>query len=92
MGSRKDEAQLRKHQIDTLKIFNDNVLKIKDDEEFSITFKSGDNDIKITIIIDPEPTNKPILIISPPLEHPWLDNFGNVTKSPGILNVRLIIL
>lgn len=85
MGSKGDQ-QLRKRQIDTLKIFNDNVLTIKEDESYAIDFKAGEIDAKIIIIIGQE--FHPVLVIEPHLDHAWLDSSGSVTKSPGILNVR----
>lgn len=91
MGTKGDQSQLKKRQIDTLKIFNDNVKTIKEDELYSIDFKAGDKDVKIKISLLDFPNKKPMFVIEPLLDHPWLDSSGNVTASPGVLNVRSFV-
>ncbi|EDS33827.1 conserved hypothetical protein [Culex quinquefasciatus] len=79
---------MRRRQIDTLKIFNLNVQVVKENEEYLVNFDSGGREIAINIILGAGfPNEKPKLIVSPILNHPWVNaNTGEVENAPGILN------
>lgn len=84
MISRKD---FRKRQIDTLKIFNDNVSEIKENEEYSIQFESGDHTLTLTVILSVDfPNENPKFILKPSVQHPWCNYSGFIDKAPGVLN------
>ncbi|CRL05834.1 CLUMA_CG018861, isoform A [Clunio marinus] len=76
----------RKRQIDTLKVFNDNVFEIINDEKYEIKFKSGQNHVTMIIELGPDfPYQKPKLSLEPSLSHIWLQN-GEITQFPGLIN------
>uniref|UniRef100_A0A182P042 VPS37 C-terminal domain-containing protein n=1 Tax=Anopheles epiroticus TaxID=199890 RepID=A0A182P042_9DIPT len=81
---------MRKRQIDTLKIFNHNVQEVKENEEYLVNFDCGGREIAINILLGSGfPNEKPKLIVSPILRHPWVnDTTGEIENAPGILNVR----
>lgn len=78
----------RKRQINTLNIFNANVQVIKENEEYSIAFTSGQRSITLTVIIGADfPNEKPRIILSPAIQHPWCNiSSGEIEKAPGLLN------
>uniref|UniRef100_A0A8D8MP29 Vacuolar protein sorting-associated protein 37A n=1 Tax=Culex pipiens TaxID=7175 RepID=A0A8D8MP29_CULPI len=82
---------MRRRQIDTLKIFNLNVQEVKENEEYLVNFDSGGREIVINIILGAGfPNEKPKLIVSPILNHPWVNaNTGEVENAPGILNYTI---
>ncbi|XP_055634233.1 vacuolar protein sorting-associated protein 37A [Toxorhynchites rutilus septentrionalis] len=82
---------MRKRQIDTLKIFNLNVQEVKDNEEYLVNFDSGGREIAINIILGAGfPNEKPKLIVSPILSHPWVNSStGEIEGAPGILNYTI---
>ncbi|XP_018568891.1 vacuolar protein sorting-associated protein 37A [Anoplophora glabripennis] len=83
----KTEADLRKHQINTLKIFNDNVVEITEGEEYEISFNSGVNKLCLKITLSKEfPKEKPILKIVPEVVHHWVGSDGQIKSAPGLLN------
>ncbi|XP_050302671.1 vacuolar protein sorting-associated protein 37A isoform X2 [Anthonomus grandis grandis] len=77
----------RKQQITTLKIFNDNVTEITEDSEYELTFQSGDHKLALRVTLGSDfPKEKPVLEITPPVFHPWVNEKGFVTSAPGLLN------
>ncbi|XP_065091427.1 vacuolar protein sorting-associated protein 37A [Ochlerotatus camptorhynchus] len=82
---------MRKRQIDTLKIFNLNVQEVKENEEYLVNFDSGGREIAINIILGANfPNEKPKLIVSPILNHPWVNSStGEIENAPGILNYTI---
>ncbi|XP_058822563.1 vacuolar protein sorting-associated protein 37A [Topomyia yanbarensis] len=82
---------MRKRQIDTLKIFNLNVQEVKENEEYLVTFDSGGREIAINILLGAGfPNEKPKLIVSPILNHPWVNaSTGEIENAPGILNYTI---
>ncbi|KAL7023254.1 hypothetical protein ACKWTF_012538 [Chironomus riparius] len=79
----------RKRQIDTLKVFNDNVSEIKESEKYAIKFMSGKNEISLVIELDHDfPYNIPKLSVEPKFQHKWIEN-DQITKAPGILNFTI---
>ncbi|XP_055546562.1 vacuolar protein sorting-associated protein 37A [Wyeomyia smithii] len=82
---------MRKRQIDTLKIFNLNVQEVTENEEYLVNFNSAGREIAINIILGPGfPNEKPTLIVSPILNHPWVNPAtGAIENAPGILNYTI---
>lgn len=81
------ESEIRKRQINTLKIFNDNVTEVQENSEYKVTFNSGRNELNLLVSLTPEfPNEKPILKISPSVSHPWVNGDGEITSAPGLLN------
>ncbi|XP_067005837.2 vacuolar protein sorting-associated protein 37A [Anabrus simplex] len=83
-----ENAELkRKRQIDTLKVFNDNVTELQEDVEYQVEFVSGGNNMAILVSLGPEfPLVKPVLKVIPPVSHPWVNEHSEVTRAPGLLN------
>ncbi|XP_035902144.1 vacuolar protein sorting-associated protein 37A [Anopheles stephensi] len=82
---------MRKRQIDTLKIFNHNVQEVKENEEYLVNFDCGGREIAINILLGGGfPNEKPKLIVSPILRHPWVNGTtGVIENAPGILNYTI---
>uniref|UniRef100_A0A182K6K1 VPS37 C-terminal domain-containing protein n=1 Tax=Anopheles christyi TaxID=43041 RepID=A0A182K6K1_9DIPT len=82
---------MRKRQIDTLKIFNHNVQEVKENEEYLVNFDCGGREIAINILLGTGfPNEKPKLIVSPILRHPWVNGTtGEIENAPGILNYTI---
>ncbi|XP_045470809.1 vacuolar protein sorting-associated protein 37A isoform X1 [Harmonia axyridis] len=86
----RSEAELRKQQINTLKIFNANVTELTEGIEYQIDFHAGDNDFKLIVSLGNEfPNDKPLLKIIPIVVHPWVNHEGDITTAPGLLNFTL---
>ncbi|KAJ8927478.1 hypothetical protein NQ314_020075 [Rhamnusium bicolor] len=83
----KTEADIRKHQINTLKIFNDNVAELSEGEEYEICFNSGGNNLYLNVSLSQEfPNEKPMLKVVPAIIHHWVNSDGQITSAPGLLN------
>ncbi|XP_058130425.1 vacuolar protein sorting-associated protein 37A [Anopheles ziemanni] len=82
---------MRKRQIDTLKIFNHNVQEVVENEEYLVNFDCGGREIAINILLgNGFPNEKPKLIVSPILKHPWVNaTTGEIENAPGILNYTI---
>lgn len=77
----------RKRQIDTLKVFNANVSEVTEDSEYKVDFISGNNQLAIIVLLSPEfPLEKPVLKVLPAVNHPWVEESGEITGAPGLLN------
>lgn len=86
-GENDNAAVKRKRQIDTLKIFNDNVVELREDVEYQVEFESGDMRMAIMVSLSPEfPLEKPVLRVSPPVNHSWCNEHSEITSAPGLLN------
>jgi len=83
-GYQTDVRLSRQKQIDTLRVFNENVTEIVQGKEYSISFKSSSLNLKLDIKL-PEnfPIEKPYLEITPAVYHQWVDPSGAV-HSPGL--------
>jgi ESCRT-I complex subunit VPS37 len=84
--------ELRRKQIDSLKVFNENVIERKFNEiyEVDFTLKLGKSKIEAKIIIFlpqkfPE-DEKPKLFVQPALAHNYLNKHGEVVNFPGLSN------
>ncbi|XP_063988154.1 vacuolar protein sorting-associated protein 37A [Diachasmimorpha longicaudata] len=86
-GENENAAVKRKRQIDTLKIFNDNVVELRQDIEYQVEFNVGEKRMAIMVSLSPEfPMEKPVLRVSPPINHPWCNEHSEITSAPGLLN------
>lgn len=86
-----DNAAARfKHQIDTLKIFNDNVTEVVKDEEYKVDFDTGGRTVSLVVKLGPDfPVEKPSLFIYPPVRHPWVSPTGEIVSAPGLLSYTI---
>lgn len=86
-GENENVAVKRKRQIDTLKIFNDNVVELREDVEYQVQFNARERRMAIMVSLSPEfPLEKPVLRVSPPINHPWCNEHSEITSAPGLLN------
>lgn len=87
----------RRKQVNTLHIFNQNVIEVQHDLEYRINFQVGDQvSLSLQILIPPDFPNRsrPLLRLFPvkngvadiKLSHPWLGNDNLVIGSPGLNN------
>ncbi|XP_053622091.1 vacuolar protein sorting-associated protein 37A-like [Plodia interpunctella] len=83
-----NEQDLRKRQIDTLKIFNDNVLEIDENTEYRVEFTADGKSMSLTVILSPDfPNEKPSIFVNPAIQHPWIsENNAQVVGAPGLIN------
>ncbi|XP_034933807.1 vacuolar protein sorting-associated protein 37A-like [Chelonus insularis] len=89
-GEHENTAVKRKRQIDTLKIFNDNVVELREDAEYQVQFDAGDKRMAIMVSLTPDfPLEKPILRVSPPVSHSWCNEHSEITRAPGLLNFTM---
>ncbi|XP_024875346.1 vacuolar protein sorting-associated protein 37A-like, partial [Temnothorax curvispinosus] len=87
-GEIENVAVKRKRQIDTLKIFNDNVIELRENVDYQVEFQAGDRRMAIMVSLSPNfPLEKPVLRVSPPISHPWCNEHSEITSAPGLLNV-----
>lgn len=85
--SDENSATKRKRQIDTLKVFNDNVTEVQEDVEYKVNFSAGGKIMAIIATLPPDfPHENPILKVYPPVNHPWVNEQGIITGAPGLLN------
>ncbi|XP_053982979.1 vacuolar protein sorting-associated protein 37A isoform X1 [Hylaeus volcanicus] len=86
-GKNENVAVKRKLQIDTLKIFNDNVVELRENFEYQVQFNAGERRMAIMVSLSPEfPLEKPVLKVSPPINHPWCNEHSEIISAPGLLN------
>ncbi|KAK5646885.1 hypothetical protein RI129_005349 [Pyrocoelia pectoralis] len=86
----RSEIDIRNRQINTLKIFNDNVKEVQEGSEYQVLFKASNNEFCLHVRLTPEfPNDKPILQISPVVVHPWVNTDGDITSAPGLLNFTI---
>lgn len=89
-GLYRGEIDIRKQQINTLKIFNDNVTEIQEGSEYQVLFKASNKEFCLHVQLTPEfPNDKPFLRISPVVVHPWVNADGDITSAPGLLNFTI---
>lgn len=82
------EQDIRRRQIDTLKIFNDNVTEVKENSEYRVEFSSDGRNMCLNVILPPDfPNEKPNIFVNPVFPHPWLaENSNEVMGAPGLVN------
>ncbi|XP_050332076.1 vacuolar protein sorting-associated protein 37A [Bactrocera neohumeralis] len=78
----------RKRQIDTLKVFNDNVVEVTEQEEYCIHFETSGRTLVLTVQLGVNfPNERPKIVISPTVQHHWVNAAtGEVETAPGLLN------
>ncbi|CAH0404439.1 unnamed protein product [Chilo suppressalis] len=82
------EQDVRKRQIDTLKIFNEHVVEINENSEYRVEFSVDGKNMSLNVVLGPEfPNEKPSIFVNPPIPHPWIaENSNQVVGAPGLLN------
>ncbi|XP_020286199.1 vacuolar protein sorting-associated protein 37A [Pseudomyrmex gracilis] len=86
-GENENVAVKRRRQIDTLKIFNDNVIELRENVDYQVEFQAGERRMAIVVSLSPNfPLEKPVLRVSPPISHPWCNEHSEITSAPGLLN------
>lgn len=82
------EQDLRKRQIDTLKVFNDHVVEVAENSEYRVEFVADGKNMSLSVILGAEfPNEKPSIFVNPPIPHPWIgENSNQVVGAPGLLN------
>lgn len=66
------------------------VVELREDVEYQVQFNAGERRMAIMVSLSPEfPLEKPVLRVSPPVNHPWCNEYSEITSAPGLLNVRL---
>ncbi|XP_012156942.1 vacuolar protein sorting-associated protein 37A [Ceratitis capitata] len=83
-----NNLDFRKRQIDTLKVFNDNVVEVAEQEEYCIHFESSGRTLLLTVKLSVNfPNERPKIVISPTVQHHWVNAAtGEVETAPGLLN------
>ncbi|XP_063836648.1 vacuolar protein sorting-associated protein 37A-like [Ostrinia nubilalis] len=86
-----NDQDIRKRQIDTLKIFNDNVLEVTENSEYKIEFSAEEKNMSLNVVLGPEfPNEKPSIFVNPVIPHPWIaENSNEVIRAPGLVNYTL---
>ncbi|CAH1994977.1 unnamed protein product [Acanthoscelides obtectus] len=86
----KTDAEIRKYQINTLMVFNDNVREIYEGEEYEIGFTSGGNSFSLKVHLSRDfPNDKPKLKVYPVVHHHWVDSDGVIQSAPGLLSFNV---
>jgi len=89
-GQGSSMAFSRRKQINTLRIFNDNVTEVLPDSQYSVDFVAGGQQLSLRVFLAPgfPETTRPALRVLPSgLMHPWLEpGSGNVVGAPGLIN------
>ncbi|KAL3283591.1 hypothetical protein HHI36_006729 [Cryptolaemus montrouzieri] len=84
------EADIRKQQINTLKIFNANVTELTEGIEYQVDFQAGGRDFNLLVSLGNDfPNEKPLLKIIPNVVHSWVNQEGDITSAPGLLNFTI---
>jgi len=76
----------RKKQIDSLKIFSEDVREIQPGVEYHVVFHVGTHQITLRIQLPPEfPKQQPLIWANPAVQHNWVTDNGRI-MSPGLVN------
>lgn len=66
------------------------VTEIQEDVEYRVEFSAGGHGMTIQVSLPPEfPLEKPVLKVSPQIDHPWVNEQCKVVSAPGLLNVSV---
>jgi len=85
-----DLARKREQQIDTLKVFNENVTEINFDKEYSVECPTKAGNLSLIIDLGPTfPLEKPIMKVYPKIIHKWVDTNGQIVLAPGLMNFTI---
>jgi hypothetical protein len=64
------------------------VTEIQEDVEYRVEFIAGGHVMAIQVSLSPEfPLEKPVLKVSPQIDHPWVNEQCEIISAPGLLNV-----
>jgi ESCRT-I complex subunit VPS37 len=64
------------------------VTEIQEDVEYRVEFSAGGYSMAIQVSLCPEfPRKRPVLKVSPQIDHPWVDEQSEIISAPGLLNV-----
>ncbi|XP_075155664.1 vacuolar protein sorting 37A [Haematobia irritans] len=87
-GVQFNNLEYRRRQIDTLKVFNDNVVEVAELSEYCVHFESGGRNFILTVLLGLNfPNERPKLLLSPIIQHNWINaNTGEIEKAPGLVN------
>ncbi|XP_032227927.2 vacuolar protein sorting-associated protein 37A isoform X1 [Nematostella vectensis] len=67
--------QQRSKQIETLRIFHHSVTEVQRDVEYRVTFTVGSSTLFLNVTLPPQfPQEKPVVKVSPPVIHPWVND------------------
>lgn len=76
--------QQRLKQIESLRTFH-NITEVQRDVEYRVTFNVGNSTVFLNVTLPPQfPNERPIVKVSPPLRHPWVNEQMVVVGCPGI--------
>ncbi|KAL5236433.1 hypothetical protein ACI65C_003843 [Semiaphis heraclei] len=85
-----DLARKREQQIDTLKVFNENVTEISFDKEYTVEFPTKAGNLSLFIYLGLKfPFEKPTMKIYPRITHKWVDTTGEIVLAPGLTNYTI---
>ncbi|XP_043221873.1 vacuolar protein sorting-associated protein 37A-like [Amphibalanus amphitrite] len=77
----------RAKQIKTLRIYNKEVSEVTHNQEYRVSFSVDGVGYSISVYLPPGyPDERPLLQVSPPVQHPWVDAGQQVVAAPGIVN------
>jgi ESCRT-I complex subunit VPS37 len=66
------------------------VTEIQEDVEYRVEFSAGGCGMAIHVSLPPEfPLEKPVLKVSPHIDHPWVGDQCKIISAPGLLNVSV---
>lgn len=64
------------------------VIEVREDVDYQVEFHAGERRMAIIVSLSPNfPLEKPVLRVSPPINHPWCNEHSEITSAPGLLNV-----
>ncbi|XP_025421038.1 vacuolar protein sorting-associated protein 37A-like [Sipha flava] len=85
-----DLTRKREIQIDTLKVFNENVTEKIFDKEYFVEFPTRIGSLRMIIDLGPKfPLEKPIIKVYPRINHKWVDSAGEIVLAPGLINFTI---
>lgn len=85
-----DLSRKREQQIDTLKVFNENVTEIIFDKEYSVEFPTKAGNLSLVIELGSKfPFEKPTMKICPRITHKWVETTGEIVLAPGLMNYTI---
>ncbi|XP_072041009.1 vacuolar protein sorting-associated protein 37A-like [Amphiura filiformis] len=77
----------RSKQIHSLRTLNPSIVELKRDEQYRLTLSAGGNNIALIISLPPQfPQDKPLVKVSPALNHPWVSKSLQVTGCASLNN------
>lgn len=85
------EQDMKKWQIDTLHMFNDQVVELKEQSEYRVNFTTTSINMSLDIVLPPDfPNEKPAVFVNPSISHPWVaENSNEIVGAPGLINYTI---